>query len=270
MREVFSEHRPAVVFHAAAYKHVGMMEQNPVEAVRNNALATRLVARIAGEVGVATFVLVSTDKAVNPATVMGASKALAEWAVEAAAARHTGTRYATVRFGNVLGSSGSVVPIFRRQIAAGGPVTVTDPRMQRYFMTIPEAVQLIIRSGSLSDHSGEVFVLEMGEPVAILDLAHAMIRLSGLEPERDIAVEVVGARPGEKFHEELFNPYERPQPTPAEKIVRAERARLDPEWVEGTFSEVNLFVLEGDAAALAAKVGELAAVRAAPPSRLPS
>ncbi|HYV15115.1 MAG TPA: nucleoside-diphosphate sugar epimerase/dehydratase [Conexibacter sp.] len=270
MREVFSEHRPAVVFHAAAYKHVGMMEQNPVEAVRNNALATRLVARIAGEAGVATFVLVSTDKAVNPATVMGASKALAEWAVEAAAERHLGTRYATVRFGNVLGSSGSVVPIFRRQIAAGGPLTVTDPRMQRYFMTIPEAVQLIIRSGSLSEHSGEVFVLEMGEPVGILDLAHAMIRLSGLEPERDIAIEVVGARAGEKFHEELFNPYERPQPTPAEKIVRAERARLDPEWVEGTFSEVNLFVLEGDAAALAAKVGELAAVRAAPPSRLPS
>jgi len=270
MREVLTEHRPAVVFHAAAYKHVGMMEQNPVEAVRNNALATRLVARISGDVGVGTFVLVSTDKAVNPKTVMGASKALAEWAVEAAAARHPQTRYATVRFGNVLGSSGSVVPIFRRQIAAGGPVTVTDPRMQRFFMTIPEAVQLIIRSGSLSDRSGEVFVLDMGEPVAIMDLADAMIRLSGLEPERDIAIEVVGARPGEKFHEELFNPYERPQPTPAEKIVRADRDRLDPEWVESTFSEVNLFVLEGDAAALAAKVGELAAVRAAPATRLPS
>jgi FlaA1/EpsC-like NDP-sugar epimerase len=270
MREVLSEHRPAVVFHAAAYKHVGMMEQNPVEAVRNNALATRLVARISGDVGVGTFVLVSTDKAVNPKTVMGASKALAEWAVEAAAARHPATRYATVRFGNVLGSSGSVVPIFRRQIAAGGPVTVTDPRMQRFFMTIPEAVQLIIRSGSLSDRSGEVFVLDMGEPVAIMDLADAMIRLSGLEPERDIAIEVVGARAGEKLHEELFNPYERPQPTPAEKIVRADRDRLDPEWVESTFSEVNLFVLEGDAAALAAKVGELAAVRAAPATRLPS
>ncbi len=171
MREVFREHRPAVVFHAAAYKHVGMMEQNPVEAVRNNALATRLVARIAGESGVRTFVLVSTDKAVKPATVMGASKALAEWAVEAAAARHPETRYSTVRFGNVLGSSGSVVPIFRRQIAAGGPITITDPRMQRWFMTIPEAVQLIIRSGSVSDRSGDVFVLEMGEPVKIVDLA---------------------------------------------------------------------------------------------------
>jgi FlaA1/EpsC-like NDP-sugar epimerase len=270
MREVLTEHRPAVVFHAAAYKHVGMMELNPVEAVRNNALATRLVARIAGEVGVGTFVLVSTDKAVNPATVMGASKALAEWAIEAAAARHPGTRYATVRFGNVLGSSGSVVPIFRRQIAAGGPVTVTDARMQRYFMTIPEAVQLIIRSGSLSERSGEVFVLEMGEPVQIMELARDMIRLSGLEPERDIAIEVVGARPGEKLHEELFNPYERPQPTPAEKIVRAERSALDPEWVEATFGEINLFVLEDDAAALAAKVAELAAVRTAPASGIPS
>jgi FlaA1/EpsC-like NDP-sugar epimerase len=270
MREVFSEHRPAIVFHAAAYKHVGMMEQNPVEAVRNNALATRLVARIAGETGVHRFVLVSTDKAVKPATVMGASKALAEWAVEAAAARHAATRYATVRFGNVLGSSGSVVPIFRRQIAAGGPVTITDQRMQRWFMTIPEAVQLVIRSGSLSERSGEVFVLEMGEPVRIVDLARDMIRLSGLEPERDIAIEVIGARPGEKLHEELFNTYERPLPTPAEKIVRAERERLDPEWVESTFGEINLFVLEGDAAGLAAKVAQLAAVRTAPGPQVPS
>lgn len=270
MREVFREHRPAVVFHAAAYKHVGMMEQNPVEAVRNNALATRLVARIAGEHSVKTFVLVSTDKAVKPATVMGASKALAEWAVEAAAARHPETRYATVRFGNVLGSSGSVVPIFRRQIAAGGPVTITDPRMQRWFMTIPEAVQLIIRSGSLSERSGDVFVLEMGEPVKIIDLAREMIRLSGLDPERDIAIEVVGARAGEKFHEELFNPYERPQQTAAEKILRAERARLDQAWVESTFGEINLFVLEGDAAGLAAKVAELAAVRTAPGPQVPS
>lgn len=270
MREVLAEHRPSVVFHAAAYKHVGMMEQNPVEAVRNNALATRLVARIAGETGVRTFVLVSTDKAVKPATVMGASKALAEWAVEAAATRHPGTRYATVRFGNVLGSSGSVVPIFRRQIAAGGPVTITDTRMQRWFMTIPEAVQLIIRSGSLSERSGDVFVLEMGEPVRIVDLARDMIRLSGLEPEKDIAIEVIGPRPGEKFHEELFNPYERPQPTPAEKILRAERARLDQPWVETTFGEINLLVLEGDAAGLAAKVAELAALRTAPGPQVPS
>ncbi len=266
MREVFSEHRPAVVFHAAAYKHVTMMELNPVEAVRNNALATRLVARIAGEAGVEIFVLVSTDKAVKPATVMGASKALAEWAVEAAGAKHPRTRYATVRFGNVLASSGSVVPIFRRQIAAGGPVTVTDPRMSRYFMTIPEAVQLIIRAGSLSEATsmGEVFVLEMGEPIKIIDLAETMIRLSGLEPERDIAIEIVGARPGEKFHEDLFNPYERPQPTPAQKILRADREVLDPAWVEETFSKINLLVLEGDAAGLAEHVSRLAGARELP------
>jgi FlaA1/EpsC-like NDP-sugar epimerase len=267
MREVLAEHRPTVVFHAAAYKHVMMMEVNPVEAIRNNALATRVVAKLAGELGVGTFVLVSTDKAVNPATVMGASKALAEWAVEGAAALYPAVTYATVRFGNVLGSSGSVVPIFRRQIAAGGPVTVTDRRMTRYFMTIPEAVQLIIRAGSLvrpagrAGSSGDIFVLEMGEPVRIVDLAEAMIRLSGLEPEQDIAIEFVGARPGEKFHEDLFNPYERPQPTPAQRIVRAEHEPLDPAWVERTFAEVNLLVLEADAAALTDRVSRLARAR---------
>jgi FlaA1/EpsC-like NDP-sugar epimerase len=261
MREVMTEHRPAAVFHAAAYKHVTMMELNPIEAVRNNALATQLVARIAGETGVGTFVLVSTDKAVKPATVMGASKALAEWAVEAAAVRYPATTYATVRFGNVLGSSGSVVPIFRRQIATGGPVTVTDPRMKRYFMTIPEAVQLIIRAGSLSTSSAELFVLEMGDPVRIVDLAETMIRLSGLEPERDIAIEIVGARPGEKLHEELFNPYERPQPTPVQKILRAERDPVDTAWVERAFDELNLLVLEDDATALAQHVSQLARAR---------
>jgi FlaA1/EpsC-like NDP-sugar epimerase len=261
MREVMTEHRPAVVFHAAAYKHVTMMELNPVEAIRNNALATQLVTRIAGELGVGRFVLVSTDKAVKPATVMGASKALAEWAVEAAAARYPATTFATVRFGNVLGSSGSVVPIFRRQIAAGGPVTVTDPRMRRYFMTIPEAVQLIIRAGSLSVVGGELFVLEMGEPVRIVELAETMIRLSGLEPERDIAIEIVGARPGEKLHEELFNPYEHPQPTPVQKIVRAQRDPVDPSWVEQTFAELNLAVLEDDTVALAQHVSRLARTR---------
>jgi FlaA1/EpsC-like NDP-sugar epimerase len=257
MREVLQEHRPSVVFHAAAYKHVSMMERNPVEAIRNNALATRLVARIAGEAGVGTFVHVSTDKAVKPATVMGASKALAEWAVEAAAAKYPATKFSTVRFGNVLASSGSVVPIFRRQIAAGGPVTVTDRRMTRYFMTIPEAVQLIIRAGSLGEASGEVYVLEMGEPIPIFELAETMIRLSGLEPEKDIAIEIVGARPGEKFHEELFNVYEHPQPTPARRIVRASHEPLDPTWVERMFADVNLLVLEGDAAALAAHVSML-------------
>jgi FlaA1/EpsC-like NDP-sugar epimerase len=267
MREVLAEHRPTVVFHAAAYKHVTMMELNPVEAIRNNALATRVMARAAGALGVETFVLVSTDKAVQPATVMGASKALAEWAVEAQAAKSLGTRYATVRFGNVLGSSGSVVPIFRRQIAGGGPVTVTDPRMTRYFMTIPEAVQLIIRAGSLgrgdtsSGASGAVYVLDMGDPIKIVDLAETMIRLSGLEPGRDIAIEFVGQRPGEKFHEELFNPYERLQPTPAQRIIRADRDRLDPAWVDAIFDNINLLVLEGDATALADHVSQLDATR---------
>ncbi|HEX3617150.1 MAG TPA: nucleoside-diphosphate sugar epimerase/dehydratase [Solirubrobacteraceae bacterium] len=263
MREVFSEHRPAIIFHAAAYKHVAMMEMNPVEAVRNNSLATLLMARTAGEFGVETFVLISTDKAVKPATVMGASKALAEWAVEAMASRFPETRFSTVRFGNVLGSSGSVVPIFRRQIAAGGPVTVTDRRMTRYFMTIPEAVQLVIRSGSLSERSGEVFVLDMGEAIKIMDLAETMIRLSGFEPGREIAIEEVGARPGEKFDEVLFNPYERNKPTAAQKILRADRARLDPAWVKETFDHINLLVLEGDAAALAGHVSKLDAERAA-------
>jgi FlaA1/EpsC-like NDP-sugar epimerase len=164
----------------------------------------------------------------------------------------------------VLGSSGSVVPIFRAQIAKGGPITITDKRMTRYFMTIPEAVQLVIRAGSLSGGaSGEVYVLEMGEPVKIVDLAEQMIRLSGLEPGKDIAIEEVGARPGEKFHEDLFNPYERPQPTPAEKIVRVGRKQLDPAWVKQTFDHINLLVLEGDAAALAEHVSKLDAARVA-------
>jgi FlaA1/EpsC-like NDP-sugar epimerase len=261
MREVFAEHQPSVVFHAAAYKHVPLMEENPVEAVRNNAVATRIVASAAGEAAVERFVLVSTDKAVSPATVMGASKALAEWAIEAAQNRWKGTRYASVRFGNVLGSSGSVVPIFRRQIAQGGPVTVTDERMTRYFMTIPEAVQLIIRSGELST-GGEVFVLEMGDPVRIMDLARNMVRLAGLEPEVDIGIEVIGRRPGEKLHEELFNPGERPEPTPADKIVSAVHPPLDADWVESAFVRIEELAYAGDAAALAATVAELSVERA--------
>lgn len=258
MREVFADHRPDVVFHAAAYKHVALMQQNPVEAVRNNALATRMLTEIAGEVGVKTFVLVSTDKAVAPATVMGASKALAEWAVEAADVRFPDTTFCAVRFGNVLGSSGSVIPIFRRQIEIGGPVTVTDPEMTRFFMTIPEAVQLVIRSGSLAQ-GGEVYALDMGDPVRIMDLAETMIRFSG----RDIAIEIIGRRPGEKLHEQLFNAYERAEPTPAQKIMRAARPAVDPAWVEYVFDKVSALVAEGDAAGLAAAVGELAGGRAA-------
>ena len=187
VRQVFETYRPAVVFHAAAYKHVSLIESNPVEAVRNNTLATRTVAEVAVEFGAQRFVLISTDKAVNAKTVMGQSKAVCEWIVEAFGARDdVPTRFVAVRFGNVLGSSGSVIPIFRRQIANGGPVTVTHPEMTRYFMTIPEAVQLVVQAGAIAGR-GQVFVLDMGEPVRILELAHQMIRLSGKEPERDIA-----------------------------------------------------------------------------------
>jgi FlaA1/EpsC-like NDP-sugar epimerase len=263
MREVFTEHRPQYVFHAAAYKHVGLLEQNPLEAIHNNAIGTRVVATVAGQLGAQAFVLISTDKAVSPSTVMGASKALAECAVEVAQRHFPQTRFMAVRFGNVLGSSGSVVPIFRRQIAAGGPVTVTDAAMTRFFMTIPEAVQLVIRSGSLG-RGGEVFVLDMGEPVSIMALARQMIVLSGLEPERDIAIEVVGARPGEKLHEELFNLFERQQLTPAEKIWIAERDPLESEAVEAIFDEISLLVLEGDAAGLLAKVAQMTSMRGQP------
>jgi FlaA1/EpsC-like NDP-sugar epimerase len=264
MLEVMQRFKPEVVFHAAAYKHVPLMEANPLEAIRNNAIATKVTAETAVASGCERFVLVSTDKAVNPRTVMGASKALAEWIVEAAGRKHPQTRFVTVRFGNVLASSGSVVPIFRSQIERGGPVTVTDPEMTRYFMTIPEAVQLVIRSGDLGGTSGEVFVLEMGEPVRIVDLAHNMIRLAGYEPEVDIAIEYVGARPGEKLHEELFNSDERPQPTASDKIVRAVRpAPLDPEWVSGTLTRLEDLVSSGDEADLAEQTVELVSQRRA-------
>ncbi|MHB8491607.1 MAG: polysaccharide biosynthesis protein [Solirubrobacteraceae bacterium] len=269
MREVFATHRPSIVFHAAAYKHVGLMEDNPVEAMRNNTLGTRVVAECAGEHSARRFVLVSTDKAVSPATVMGASKMLAELVLDAATVRYEATTFKAVRFGNVLGSSGSVVPIFTRQIARGGPVTVTDPRMKRYFMTIPEAVQLVIRAGSLNPgttgdpHAGapssaaEVLVLDMGEPVRIIDLARAMIELSGLDPERDIEIEVIGRRPGEKLDEQLFNVYEHPQPTPAEKLLLAQREPLPPDVVESWLGEIESLVREGNDAALATRVFEL-------------
>jgi FlaA1/EpsC-like NDP-sugar epimerase len=262
MLEGMQRFAPDVVFHAAAYKHVPLMEGNPLEAVRNNAIATRVTAETAVASGCERFVLVSTDKAVNPRTVMGASKAMAEWVVEAAGRQHPQTRFVTVRFGNVLASSGSVVPIFRAQIERGGPVTVTDPEMTRYFMTIPEAVQLVIRSGDLGGTSGEVFVLEMGEPVKIVDLAHNMIRLAGYDPEVDIAVEFIGRRPGEKLHEELFNSDERAQPTASDKIVRAVRhAPLDPEWVTGTIERLEQLVRAGDEANLAAQTVELVGQR---------
>jgi FlaA1/EpsC-like NDP-sugar epimerase len=260
MLEVMQRFKPDVVFHAAAYKHVPLMEANPLEAVRNNALATRVTAETAAASKVERFVLISTDKAVNPQTVMGASKAMAEWIVESAGHDHPGTRFVSVRFGNVLASSGSVVPIFRSQIERGGPVTVTHPEMTRFFMTIPEAVQLVIRAGDIGAGKGEVFVLDMGEPVKIVDLAHNMIRLAGFEPEQDVAVEFTQPRPGEKLHEELIGPDERLQPTAAKRINRAVREReLDAEWVEATVDALETLVLAGDEANLAERVVELIA-----------
>jgi FlaA1/EpsC-like NDP-sugar epimerase len=258
MLEVMQRFKPSVVFHAAAYKHVPLMEANPLEAVRNNAIATRITAETAAASDVERFVLISTDKAVNPKTVMGASKAMAEWIVESAGRKHPGTRFASVRFGNVLASSGSVVPIFRSQIERGGPVTVTHPEMTRYFMTIPEAVQMVIRAGDIGAGKGEVFVLDMGEPVRIVDLARNMIRLAGYEPETDIAIEFTKPRPGEKLHEELFGFAESGQPTAARRIQRAVReAPLDPEWIEATLNSLEHLVMAGDEANLAQRVVEM-------------
>lgn len=202
IQAVFEKHKPEIVLHAAAYKHVSLMEQNPFEAIECNVLGTKTVAEAAGAAGVETFVLVSTDKAVRPSSVMGASKRLAELVVAESNQRFK-TNYITVRFGNVLGSSGSVVPIFKKQIAHGGPVTVTDPEMIRYFMTIPEACQLILQA-ACSGQGGELFVLDMGEPVKILDLAKDMIRLSGLKPDEDIQIIFSGIKQGEKLAEQLY------------------------------------------------------------------
>ncbi len=249
MRAILATHRPSVVFHAAAYKHVPMTETNPGEAVRNNTLATRDLARIAREADVERFVLISTDKAVDPQTMLGASKALCEWVVEAEAQTGSATRFLAVRFGNVLASSGSVIPIFRAQIEAGGPVTVTDERMTRYFMTIPEAAQLVLEAGGVGE-SGEIFVLDMGEPVSIMELARHMIRLAGREPDVDIAITVIGARAGEKIHEVLFEESELVAVTRHEKLRVARRPKIDAAWLADRLATIEELVACGDEDAL--------------------
>ena len=257
MRDVFDRYRPDVVFHAAAYKHVPLMEANPIESVRNNVLGTRVVADLSIEHGVERFVLISTDKALNPHSVYGQSKTLCEWIVGAHGERDdVPTRFVAVRFGNVLNSAGSVIPLFRRQIERGGPVTVTDPEMTRFFMTIPEAVALVVQAGAIGGR-GRIYVLEMGEPIRILDLARNMIRLSGKEPDVDVEIKFIGARPGEKTHEELFAADETWQPTTHPSIVALDVSPVDRAWLDGELDALEQLVEEGDTLGL---VGKLAAV----------
>ena len=240
---LFEQHKPQVVLHAAAHKHVPLMEANPVEALRNNVLGTRQVARTAHRHGAESFVMISTDKAVNPTSVMGTSKRVAELYVQAMAAT-SDTAFISVRFGNVLGSNGSVVPIFKEQIRRGGPVTVPHPEMQRYFMTIPEATQLVLQAASTGD-SGQVFVLDMGEPVKILDLARDLIKLSGLTPEDDVKIVFTGMRPGEKLFEELSLEDEEITRTRHDKIFIGDATQLPLDVIEAEILRMEESVLQG-------------------------
>lgn len=255
IRAITSDFRPELVFHAAALKHVPIVEANRLEGLRTNVLGTRIVAEAAADAGAQLMVLISTDKAVNPSSVMGASKRLAEMYaqaldVQARRAQH-GMRCVTVRFGNVLGSTGSVVPLFRRQLAQGGPLTVTDPDMQRYFMTVREAVGLVLQasavgSGEKAIPDGGIFVLDMGEPVKIVDLARQMIRLAGLRPDEDVQIRFTGLRPGEKLFEELFHGAEKPLPTENEGLLMATPRLVDLAGVKTALAELDEAARNGD------------------------
>jgi len=297
LQAVFSQHRPDVVFHAAAHKHVPMMEHNPGEAIKNNILGTQNVAEESSKFGVGTFVLISTDKAVNPTSVMGASKRVAEMVVQAQSVLPTRrvvdreqaglpgalrndrpllsmnapvsrTRFLAVRFGNVLASSGSVVPIFKAQIARGGAGTGAHPDMQRYFMTIPEAAQLVMQAASIG-HGGEVFVLDMGQPIRILDLAHRLIRDAGKKPGKDVEIRFSGIRPGEKLFEELCGANDVTLPTSHPRIRVWELPQTDPQQVNTLLQDLSSVIdapREQVIAALMRAVGEYQPVQGSAPS----
>ena len=257
MRQILNAWQPHALYHAAAYKHVPLVEHNAVQGLRNNVWGTWVTARAALDAGVRHMVLISTDKAVRPTNIMGASKRLAELVLQALAERRDGgTTFSMVRFGNVLGSSGSVVPLFRQQIAAGGPVTVTHPDITRFFMTIPEAAQLVIQAGAMAE-GGDVFVLDMGEPVRIMDLAQRMIELSGLQlkneqqPWGEIEIQITGLRPGEKLYEELLIG-DNPLPTRHPRILRAQEARLAPDTLLGLLEQLEIAMAANDVNAIRA------------------
>ena len=256
LRRVFSQYKPDVVFHAAAYKHVPMMELNPWEAIFTNVRGTETLLGIVREFEVERFVLVSTDKAVRPTNVMGASKRVAELLTQSYEGICDATRFMSVRFGNVIGSSGSVIPLFKRQIEKGGPVTVTHPEVTRYFMTIPEAAQLILQAGAMGQ-GGEIFVLNMGTPIKILDLARDLVRLSGFEPDEDIEIKFIGLRPGEKLVEELITEGEGISRTSHEKIFTLRKDPCDLNWLKNKIEELTVLAGRQDAKGIKGKLKEI-------------